>query len=302
MSSEDEANSKLVKRYVRLAIVSAFLLAFFWPLGSFFFWIFFGAGSYFTFLAFYNRPRPKPEATREEYARHEWHQPDQGSNVRIAPKNIKLIVGVVVIAAFFFLLILMIIGFATGDNSSPQNVEEISINENRELLSSDPNNIDALTNLGNSFYATSEYDSALVYYEKVIKIDPQNSSGLYNKGLTLYSKKEYQNSMEVLRLCISLYPDNTDALMVMGDNHYSQDQFEQAMTWYKQAYSKGVRTSGLLNVMAYIYDQQKQNSEAIRFYKEALQQDSSLVDIYNRLAELEPERAAWYKKKAEAWK
>ncbi len=302
MSSEDEANSKLVKRYVRLAVISAFLLAFFWPLGSFFFWIFFGAGAYFAFLAFYYRPRPEPEATRDEYARHAWQQPDQGSTVRIAPKNIKLIVVVVVIAVFFFLLTLMIIGFSTGEDSSPQNVEEISIDENRELLSSDPNNIDALTNLGNSFYATNEYDSALVYYERVIKIDPQNRSGLYNKGLTLYSKKEYQKSMEVLRLCISLQPDNTDALMVMGDNHYSQDQFEQAMTWYKQAYSKGVRTSGLLNVMAYIYDQQKQNSEAIRLYKETLQQDSSLVDIYNRLAEMEPERAAWYKKKAEAWK
>jgi tetratricopeptide (TPR) repeat protein len=99
-----------------------------------------------------------------------------------------------------------------------------------------------------------------------------------------------------------LYPDNTDAYVIMGDNHYSQEQFTQAMMWYKQAYEKGARHSGLLNVMAYLYDQQNQKTEAIRLYKEALQQDSSLADIYNRLAELEPARAEWYKKKAEAWK
>ncbi len=106
----------------------------------------------------------------------------------------------------------------------------------------------------------------------------------------------------MLRQCISLHLENTDAYIIMGDNHYAQNQFSQAITWYKQAYEKGARHAGLLNVMAYVYDKQNQRTEAIRLYKETLQQDSSLVDIYNRLAELEPDRAEWYKKKAEAWK
>jgi tetratricopeptide (TPR) repeat protein len=89
--------------------------------------------------------------------------------------------------------------------------------------------------------------------------------------------------------------------MVLGDNYYSQEQFIQALDWYKQAYDKGAKTAGLLNVMAYIYDQQNQKGEAIRFYKEALQQDSSLVDVYTRLADLEPSYSDWYKKKAQAW-
>jgi tetratricopeptide (TPR) repeat protein len=108
--------------------------------------------------------------------------------------------------------------------------------------------------------------------------------------------------MELLRQCITLHPDNIDAYIIMGDNHYAQDQFTQALTWYKQAYDKGARNAGLLNIMAYLYDQQNQRAEAIRLYKETLQQDSSLVDVYTRLAELEPNRADWYQKKAEAWK
>lgn len=304
MNSEDEDKKKLVRRYTRLAIISAFLLAFFWPLGNFFFWIFFGAGSYFAFLAFYYRPRAERAEERFEHSRPTWQQPDKpGSmNIKVSPKNVKLIIVLVSFSVFLFMIILMIIGFATGDDAVSQNTEDTAISQNRELLSSDPTNLDALTNIGNSFYASGQYDSAIVYYDKVLEVDPQNSSGLYNKGLALYSKQDYAKSMEMLRQCITLHPDNTDAYIIMGDNHYSQDQFTQALTWYKQAYDKGARNSGLLNIMAYLYDRQNQRSEAIRLYKETLQLDSSLVDVYSRLAELEPNNADWYKKKAEAWK
>ena len=108
--------------------------------------------------------------------------------------------------------------------------------------------------------------------------------------------------MAVLRQCMSLYPDNTDAFMLLGDNYYAQDQLILALDSYKQASAKGARTAGLSNVMAYIYDQQNQKSEAIRYYKDALQQDSSLVEVYSRLAYLEPNKADWYEKKAQAWK
>lgn len=304
MDSEDEQKLKLVKRYTRLAIVSAFLLALLWPLNSFFFWIFSGATSYFAFLAFYYRPQAEREEEKFERAQPTWQASRQGTSINVPPKNIKLIIVISIIAFFGLFLVVMIIGLASGDEDyeSIPIAEEVSVDEDLELLSTDPNNIDALTNVGNSFYSNGQYDSALIYYDRVLKIDSKNSSGLYNKGLVHYQKKEYQKSMDILRQCISLYPDNTDAMMVLGDNYYSQDQLIQALDWYKKAYDKGARTAALSNVMAYIYDQKNQKSEAIRFYKEALQQDSSLVDVYTRLADLEPGNSDWYKKKAQAWK
>jgi tetratricopeptide (TPR) repeat protein len=304
MSSEDEAKSKLVKRYTRLAIVAGFLFALLWPLGSFFFWIFTGATAYFVFLAFYYRPRSEEdrEEIKFEYTRPSWQKAKQPSPINVSPKNVKLIMAILVISISGLLLILMIIGFATGEENSMQQNEDITVNENRNALSEDPDNLDALTNMGNSFYSISQYDSAITYYDKVLKIDPKNSSGLYNKGLVFFQLKDYEKSKELLRKCISLYPDNTDAIMVLGDNYYSQENFNEAIVWYKQAYEKGERKSSLLNVMAYIYDVQNQKTQAIRFYKDALGQDSSLVDVYDRLAELEPGNSDMYKKKAEAWR
>jgi len=304
MNDIDKEKSKLVKRYTRLAIVSGFLLALLWPLGSFFFWIFFGATAYFLFLIFYYRPSRvvDREEIKFEYTRPAWQKAKQPSPTNVSPKNVKLIMAILVISISGLLLIFMIIGFATGEENSVKQIEDITVSENRNVLSEDPDNLDALTNLGNSFYALGQFDSALTYYERVLKVDPINNSGLYNKGLTLYQQKEYKKSMEFLRQCISLYPDNTDAIMILGDNYYSQENFNEAQVYYKQAYDKGARISSLLNVMAYIYDVQNQKSQAIRFYKEALQQDSSLVDVYVRLAELEPKSSDWYTKKAEAWR
>jgi tetratricopeptide (TPR) repeat protein len=302
MNSEGEEKTKLVKRYTRLAIAAGFLLALLWPLGNFFFWIFAGAVSYFVFLAFYYRPRIEREETKNNFKETSWQQTGPSTSINIPPKNLKLIIVVSVISFFGLFLILMIIGFATGEDNPAKAPEEITFNENRDVLSKDPENLDALTNLGNSFFSQGQYDSALTYYERVLKIDPNNSSGLYNKGLAHFQKKDYKKSMEFLRKCISLYPDNTDAVMVLGDNYYLQENYNEAIVWYKQAYDKGARKSGLLKVMAYIYEVQNQKSKAIQFYKETLEQDSSLVDVYDHLAELDPGSSEWYRKKAQAWR
>ena len=92
MNSEDEQKLNLVKRYTRLAIVSVFLLALFWPLDDFFFWVFSGATSYFTFLAFYYRPRAEQEEETLERARPTWPPSRQGTSIKVPPKNVKLIV------------------------------------------------------------------------------------------------------------------------------------------------------------------------------------------------------------------
>lgn len=296
MNSENERKSKLVKRYTRWAILSGFLLALLWPLGSFFFWVFFGATSYFIFLVFFYSPRVEREDVKFEFKQRSRQPFGKTASIPVSPKNIKLIIGISMISLFGFLLIVMIIGFATGRK------EKITIDNNRELLLEDPDNIDALINIGNTFYSSGQYDSAIAHYESVLKTDPTNSSALYNKGLTLYQTKNYNKSIEFLRKCVSLYPDNTDAMLVLGDNYYSQENYYEAIVWYKQAYDKGVRTSGLFNVMAYIYDVQNQKTKAIQFYKQALEQDSSLVEVYRRLAELEPNYSDWYSKKAEAWR
>ncbi|MBP9924461.1 MAG: tetratricopeptide repeat protein [Cyclobacteriaceae bacterium] len=299
MATENESDSR-AKKFRRLALGTSFLLAFTWPLGSFFVWIFLGATVYFIFLAYYYGPRPAHEKVYESNSQS-WTQENKSFEQKKAP-NAKLAIMIVVIVAFSILFILMIIGFVTGVNTPEQSSDFLQENLDRETLQTNPSDLNALTNVGNELYAQNQFDSALIYYNKVLAIDPQNSSGLYNKALVYYQKQEYIKSIELSKKCAALYPENTGAMALTGDSYYAQERPSEAMTWYRQAYDNGARGAELLNMIAYLYEQQNRKSEAIQFYKETLQQDSSFVNAYERLAELEPARAAWYKNKAAQYK
>jgi len=311
MSAENEKDLTRTKRYTWLAVVFAFLLAFFWPLGSFFFWIFFGVTAYLGFLAFYYSPRskqfitlkfknPKPSQTQpsEAYAygqRAKTLDADQTKKVRL---TIFAISGIVILIAVFVGML------SPADSEVPTN-EDANIPDetvDRVALQNDPNDVNALTNIGNRFYSIQQYDSAIFYYERVLTIDPRNIACMHNKALVLYQKKDFEESLVWAKKCLSVDPDYIDAILLIGDGYYVQENYGDAISWYQQAYEKGAHHTELLSVMAYIYDNQNNQGEAIRLYKKTLEQDSSYVVAYERLAELEPARGDWYRKKAEQWK
>lgn len=299
MSEDNSKDAPRIKRLVRLTLVSAFLLAFLWPLGSFFIWIFLGTTSSLIFLIFYYSPRSQSSDEKKYSKSHRAKPPTREGSIADSKKNLKRIVLFGVISAFSLLSILMVIGFIWGDETTNARVMN---EEDRAALKANPNDLDALTNMGNHFYSENEYDSALSYYDKVLSIDPKNSSGTYNKSLVYYQKKDYTQSIEWSKKAVGIDPENTDAIIITGDSYYALENFNEAITWYQKAYLQGARGKELLYLMGYIYDKRNEQPEAIRFYKETLQQDSSYLDIYDRLIELEPTQAKRYQKMAEKWR
>jgi tetratricopeptide (TPR) repeat protein len=296
--SVEEATSRKAKLYTRLAIAMAFLLALFWSLGSFLIWTFLGAIAFFTAMALIHRQpisghgnpfqrRPRPRFERRERA-----------GPRPPARSLKLVIFFAALSMIFLAVIVAIFSSINQPDAQVESGEFSNTSGYRDQLAANPNDLDALTNLGNSFYSLGQYDSALKYYNRVLTVDPHNSSGLFNKGLVYFQQKKYPQSIEVLRQCAQLYPDYAEALMLMGDNYYDQGKYTEAMQWYVQAYDKGARTAELLNIMGFICEQQNRKSDAVRYYKEALKQDSSQVSVYERLIELDPGKAGWYRQKA----
>lgn len=297
---EPEGDDQLkYKRYTRLAIIAGFLLALLWPLGGFFGWILGGCTTYFIFLTFYYYPRKRIGFRQEG---HRQSQSYRYENVSASPEAKKksrliffLIAGAIVMTALTIFVTIFSLLNSSFESSPTESADWQNLRDN-------PTDINALTNIGNQFYANAQYDSALVYYDRVLQIDDQNSSAMFNKALVFYQQKNYSKSMEWGRKCVSMYPENVDAYTLVGDAYYEQQNLSEALGWYQKAYDKGARNPELLSIMAYVFDQQNNRNEAIRLYKETLQQDSNRVDIYNRLAELEPGTAGKYRALAERWK
>lgn len=296
------SNEILAKRFKRLAVITAFLLALLWALGSFVVWILGGITACFVFLAIYYSPRKPVGFTYSSTKKQE--EPSRASAQRepaqpLTPQQKKRIVfliagiaGVIIFVSVF----LAAIGLLQPDISNPID------DQDRQTLVNDPDNLDALTNIGNRFYTSQQYDSALYYYNRVLEIDQQNSSGLYNKSLVYYQKQQYDQSISTIKKCIELYPNYGEAHAMLGDNYYVQNNYSEALRWYRKGYDKGVRSAEVLNIMGYLYEQQGNTTEAVRFYKEVLQQDSSWVDVYDKLIVLEPGQAKKYQQLVERWR
>ncbi len=283
-----ERNKKLVDLYSKWAIASCFLLALLWPLGNFVFWIMLGVISYFAFLSFYYRPKTAPIFERPNAAT--WRTKQQMANPTQAffgkIKNLKPIRLFIAIGGLILVLAVVIPNLNGRNSNGDQPNVDKSVN------------IDSLVDLGNERYNSGEYESALGFYDKALQADPTNQFGLYNKALVYYSKKDYRKSISLIRYCIQKNPEYGSAYYLLGDDYKFINQRDSAQIFFVKAYDLGARDAGLLQNLGDISYDQKETDDAIQFYKEAIEQDTTLVYIYERLAELEPSEAENYRRRA----
>ena len=123
----------------------------------------------------------------------------------------------------------------------------------------------------------------------------------YEKALQEYNSQNYRQSISIARKALSSDPNNNDLMLVLGDDYGALKQNDSSFVWFDRAYQNGARSAYISHWLGYLYDDKGSISQGIQFYKDALKQDSTRAQIYDRLAELEPEKAAWYKKKSSQW-
>jgi len=144
-----------------------------------------------------------------------------------------------------------------------------------------------------SYKETTQTDQPDLHEEK--------KSPDYDRALLEYNNKNYMQSISIARKALLGDPNNNDLMLVLGDNYGSLKQNDSSLVWFDRAYQNGARSASLSHWLGYLYDDKGSVSQGIQFYKDALKQDSTRIQIYDRLAELEPEKADWYKKKSSQW-
>ena len=300
-TEEDQKLQQKAKRVKTACVISLFLLALTWSIDGFFILLFLGAASFFGFLSLYYRPRPVEREPQRSWQSQNQNSSYPGNSATINKKILALLP--IVIGITFFAIVFRVLNSNSSSEaeSSPIALNESEPDNSLSVLQSDPNNIDALTNVGNEFYGQGQYDSAMKYYERVLKIEPSNQYALYNKALVFYSKKDYSRSIKIVRQCLSQHPDYGYAYYLLGDNYQSTNRLDSAITCFEQAYQFEVRDADMLQTWAEISKQQGNTTKAIELYKQVIEQDSSKAEIYSRLAELEPSEADRYQKLAERW-
>ncbi len=291
MSEASDPSGRKAKQWQRRATVFVFIFAITWGLPAFFNWIFLGATLYCYALSLLHRPRVHEE--RPNYRTAHRPQTHQTSAERSQALAKKIVIGIAVtIFGIFFLLFL--IGLFVGEDDAY--TYDAIPDEYQEKLKKDPNNVEALAQIGNSYLEDFQYDSALAYYNRALAINATNSAVLYNVGLVHYNTQQYDESIVALKKCLEAEPNYANAFLIMGHNYYDRQRYDEAFTWYTKAYDAGIENAFLSHVLAYLYDNKGNTSRAITLYREALKLDSSRTEIYSRLAEIDPGNATLYKR------
>lgn len=90
-----------------------------------------------------------------------------------------------------------------------RNAEALFVIDN--ALLKQPNCVEALQVKGTILSALGDYDLALTYYLRAIKIDPQFSAALSDAGAIYAKNRKFDQAVEMYKLAIQAQPDNADA-------------------------------------------------------------------------------------------
>jgi tetratricopeptide (TPR) repeat protein len=261
MQGDEEKLKRLTQRYTRLTIICLFLMALLQGLHSFFLTIFFWLSVGFGALAL----NYYVAAKREAEPNVNWDGGGSKPKDFQKKKNLLVIVVSLMAGLLIFLSILVSIFSSTkSEDTQEQNTTNTGAQESQE--------------------ATKE-----------------NEPTVYQLASKEYDNQNYRQSISMCRQAIVRQPENVDLILLLGDNYGSLKQYDSSYIWFNKAYQLGARSAYLSHWMGYFYDEKGEASRAIEFYKDALRQDSSRAQIYDRLAEMIPDQADWYRQKSKQW-
>lgn len=91
-----------------------------------------------------------------------------------------------------------------------------NIQQNEEILKTDPNNLEALIRLGNLHYDMKEFKQAIPYYEKAVAKDPSNLSVQVDLATSYWYLGDTAKASAGLEAVLKKNPNHVQALNNMG--------------------------------------------------------------------------------------
>lgn len=83
-----------------------------------------------------------------------------------------------------------------------------------KALDKDPKNVNIITDLGSCYLWQNDYGKALEFYNRSLSIDPNHFQTLMNVGIARMGTGDRDGAAEAWEKLVKLYPDNPDAQML----------------------------------------------------------------------------------------
>ncbi len=152
-----------------------------------------------------------------------------------------------------------------------------------EVLENEPENSEAIGNLGVISKALGNFKEAISYYIKAIKINPDNPLTYNNLGNTFKAVKDYKRAILAFSDCIKRDPKNFSAYNNLGIVYESIGDNNKAISAYKEAVRINPNFAKAINNIGVILYKQKKYEESIGIFKIALKVDPKYYELYSNI-------------------
>lgn len=144
----------------------------------------------------------------------------------------------------------------------------------RKMIALNPNDPDALFNLGFMLVQMKKFEEAIEVLDRVIALTPEMEYAHLNKGFSLYSMKRYSEAIKAYTNTVELFPENADAWMFLGMSYMQLKSWSRAVEPLKKSIELRPENGNAYYNLAICYLNLKDNYSA--------------RDIYNQLKSVDP--------------
>ena len=107
-------------------------------------------------------------------------------------------------------------------NASTPVLDTAAVAADMAKLQANPNDIDALQDLANLYYAVGDYPTATTWLDKILTIDPKNIAALLGYGAAAYNQDDNATAEAKWKAVVAIDPKNIEAHYDLGFLYFSQ--------------------------------------------------------------------------------
>ena len=153
-----------------------------------------------------------------------------------------------------------------------------------KTLSTSPNCVRAINNLGIEYYKRKKYEQAKSLYQRALTIQPTYEKAYYNLGNVYRVEQDFARALAMYQKTAQLNPKNYRNHNNLGNAYAMQGLYQQAIKAYQRALKDKPRYAEAYNNLGNVYRSLGQPDRAVIHYQKAIQLESFYKDAYHNLA------------------
>ena len=120
------------------------------------------------------------------------------------------------------------------------------------------------------FFASNEYEAAIVSYDQILKLKPDSYAAWNNRGYALHKLGRYEEAIITYDQALRFKPDNDKAWYIRGFALDKLERYEEAISSYNQALKLNSDSYAAWLMRGFALDKLERYEEAISSYNQAL--------------------------------